>query len=72
MPANRHVRFGGGPHGKGPANSGRLAMRPTQPFGCARLVDSLMRSRIAHSGALCSRGEWSRVWRTMPVCLFTS
>ena len=33
MPANRHVRFGGGPQGEGPATNGHLAMRPTQPFG---------------------------------------
>src|SRR5580693_4900819 len=26
-----HVRFGGGPYGKGPANCGNLAVRPTQP-----------------------------------------
>jgi hypothetical protein len=33
MPGNWHVRFGGGPYGKGPANCGYLAVRPTQPFG---------------------------------------
>lgn len=32
MPGNWHVRFGGGPYGKGPANCGHLAVRPTQPF----------------------------------------
>jgi hypothetical protein len=32
MPGNRHVRFGGGPYGKGPATSGHLAARPTQPL----------------------------------------
>jgi hypothetical protein len=32
MPGNWHVRFGGGPYGKGTANSGHLAIRPTQPF----------------------------------------
>jgi hypothetical protein len=32
MPGNWHVRFGGGPYGKGPANFGHLAVRPTQPF----------------------------------------
>jgi hypothetical protein len=31
MPGNWHVRFGGGPYGKGPANCGHLAVRPTQP-----------------------------------------
>jgi hypothetical protein len=31
MPGNWHVRFGGGPYGKGPANCGYLAVRPTQP-----------------------------------------
>jgi hypothetical protein len=31
MPGNWHVRFGGGPYGKGPANFGHLAVRPTQP-----------------------------------------
>jgi len=30
MPGNWHVRFGGGPYGKGPANCGHLAVRPTQ------------------------------------------
>jgi hypothetical protein len=30
MPGNWHVRFGGGPYGKGPANCGNLAVRPTQ------------------------------------------
>jgi len=32
MPGNWHVRFGGGPYGKGPANCGHLAVRPTQLF----------------------------------------
>jgi hypothetical protein len=32
MPGNWHVRFGGGPYGKGPANCGYLAVRPTQPL----------------------------------------
>jgi hypothetical protein len=32
MPGNWHVRFGGGPYGKGPANCGHLAVRPTQPW----------------------------------------
>jgi hypothetical protein len=32
MPGNWHVRFGGGPYGKGPANCGHLAVRPTQQF----------------------------------------
>jgi hypothetical protein len=31
MPGNWHVRFGGGPYGKGLANCGHLAVRPTQP-----------------------------------------
>jgi len=30
MPGNLAVRFGGGPYGKGPANCGHLAVRPTQ------------------------------------------
>ena len=37
MPGNWHVRFGGGPYGKGPANCGHLAIRPTQPFAHHRL-----------------------------------
>jgi hypothetical protein len=35
MPGNWHVRFGGGPYGKGPANCGYLAVRPTQPGSAA-------------------------------------
>jgi hypothetical protein len=33
MPGNWHIRFGGGPYGKGLANCGHLAVRPTQPTG---------------------------------------
>ena len=40
MPGNWHVRFGGGPYGKGLANCGHLAVRPTQLVSChARLVE---------------------------------
>ena len=36
-----HVRFGGGPYGKGPANCGHLAVRPTQRSDQGRVSGSL-------------------------------
>jgi hypothetical protein len=51
MPGNWHVRFDGGPYGKGPANYGHLAIRPTQPLqGDALPSDQL----------LCSAGQLGR------------
>jgi hypothetical protein len=38
-PGNWHVRFGGGPYGKGPANRGHLAVRPTQLFTITKAAD---------------------------------
>jgi len=49
MPGNWHVRFGGGPYGKGPANCGHLAVRPTQPSAERRVCP--YRAQIAQAGA---------------------
>ncbi len=39
MPGNWPVRFGGGPYGKGPANCGHLAARPTQSTSQGFAID---------------------------------
>ena len=62
MPANRHVRFGGGPHGKGPANSGHLAARPTQQWVLPIVLYAqhpLVTVRSADGGAVAT--TWSGV-----------
>ena len=68
MPGNWHVRFGGGPYGKGPANCGHLAVRPTQPSAERRVRP--YRAQIVQVGAGpdgrcakgCGRGRCGR-WR---------
>ena len=49
MPGNWHVRFGGGPYGKGPATCGHLAVRPTQPSAERRVCPN--RAQITQVGA---------------------
>ena len=62
MPGNWHVRFGGGPYGKGPANCGYLAVRPTQSLGkSARHADRPVRAQPRRPGRGLSgaaRGTW--------------
>ena len=53
MPGNWHVRFGGGPYGKGPANCGHLAIRPTQPLAGSG-------SPGVARNAMFERGRWAR------------
>lgn len=72
MPANRHVRFGGGPHGKDPQPSGHFAARPTQPLTARRVSGALpslgprRRHHCAHQHRDCRRELCRRRRRRSP------